>query len=660
MWTLDNFPSADMARRLGWAPDAAWLDRVMGGVARLPGCSGANVSGEGLVLTNHHCVINCIEALSGAGVDYIANGFAARTRAQERRCPNTSISVLQSIEDVTARIDEATSGVAAAAFAQARNAEIARLESSCADAAESCEVVTLHQGGRYALYRYRRYDDVRLVFAPEHAMAAFGGDADNFDFPRYCADFAFVRLYENSAPAATPRRLRMRFSPLAADEIVLAAGNPGATSRLRSVAELSFEREVGLPWRLALLREQRVRLLGFSAVGVDQARRAAPALQSVENSLKGLTGRLEALNNAVGFAQVIAGEQDLRARVRRNRAAMRESGQAWVEIERAQQAHRAIFVQYQLLEARAGERSEIFLWARDLVRGAAASGEAERERLPRYTEARMPIVLLGLRAQRVVDPALEALHLALWLENVATQLPGAQAQSIFGGETPQALAQRLAQSLLADAGVRAALWDGGEVAIAASDDPMLIFVRALEAHAGTVRERYVQEVEGPTARASERIARARFRAFGESRYPDATFSPRLTYGRVAGWREPGGESVGPFTVVDGLFERATGVAPYRLTQRWADARSRLDPNMVFNLTTTHDAIGGSSGSPILDREGRVAGVLFDGNRHALAGEYYYDLDLNRSIGVAAVLMRAALLNVYDMPELVAELEGAPL
>lgn len=659
MWTFDNFPAERMRAEMGWAPDQAWLDRVMLGAARLPGCSASNVSGEGLVLTNHHCVIACVTALSSAQANYIEDGFMARVREEERHCPNMSLQVLTGVSDVTGLIDAATAAASAQAFAQVRDAEIARIEDECSSGARYCEVVMLHQGGRYSLHTYRHYDDVRLVFAPERAMAAFGGEADNFNFPRYCLDIAFLRLYENGAPARTPNHLSMRFEPVAENEIVLVAGNPGPTSRLRTTAELAFERDFNLPWEVSSLEEIRNRLTAYAEQGPDQARIAATTLQSVENSYKGLAGRRRALANPAGFARITASEQDLQARVRRNRAATREIGDAWGEIARAQTAYRGMFFRYQYLEAVAGQRSLLFGWARDLVRSAAEREKPSVERIPRYADARLATVEYGLRVNRPVTPSLEEVHIGFWLSEMRENL-SARDQAVIGmlgSESPEALAHRLAQSRLADPAYRIQLWTGGAAAIAASDDPMIAFVRSWDDQARAVRSQYIAQVEGPVARAHERIARARFRAFGVSRYPDPTFSPRLSYGRVRGWTEPGGIAVAPFTHAEGLYQRATGAPAFALSQRWIDARERLDPRTVYNLSTSTDVISGSSGSALLDREGRVVGAVFDGNIHSLGGEYFYDVELNRSVTVSATIIRSALADVYGMQSLLAELEG---
>jgi len=657
MWTFDNFPRERMREDLGWAPDQAWLDRVMAATARLPGCSGSNVSGNGLLLTNHHCVIACVTALSTADANYIRDGFAARIPEEELRCPSMNIDVLTGIVDITDEINQATAASTPASFADLRDAEFARQERECQQAGQRCEIVTLYQGGRYARYTYRRFGDVRLVFAPEHRLAAFGGDADNFEFPRYGLDFAFLRLYEYGEPAVTPNHLSLDFEAPDAGDIVLVAGNPGRTSRLRSVAELEFERDVNLPWLIEGLTEQRARIRAFADQGPDQARIAASALQSVENALKGFNGRRDALADPVGFAQVTARETDLQTRVRRNVAATRDMGDAWGEIARAQTAYRRMFSSYQHLEVRAGERSILFSWTRDLVRGAAERVLPNDQRLTRYSSSRLPAVANSIRAPATVTPAFEQVHLALWLERLQRDLAGdpAQLQRIFNGETPQALAQRLSQSRLADPAVRQALWTGGAEAIAASDDPMIVFVRSWDADARAVRARYVTEVEAPVALAQERIARARFRAFGDETYPDATFTPRLAYGTVRGWTEPGGEVIEPFTRLDGLFARATGVSPFELSQIWRDAQPRLNTDTVVNIASANDVIGGASGSPLLDRDGQVVGVIFDNNMHALGGEYFYDIRFNRSVSVSSAVIGLALSDVYGMQALMAEL-----
>ncbi len=654
MWTFDNFPAQRMQADMGWAPDNAWLNRVMQGVARLPNCSAAVVSSQGLVLTNEHCLTDCLERVSPSGANFVDAGFGAHARGEELRCPGLALQVLVDITDVTARIQAVAASADAGAFARVRDAEIARIEAACAG---SCEVETLYQGGRYGLYRYRRFDDVRIVFAPERAIAAFGGDEDNFEFPRYSADFAFLRVYENGAPAATPQHLSMRFAAPSAGDVVVAIGNPGSTLRFETVAELTFLRDVELPWRLGMLNQARRRIGAFAQTSPDRARLAEPTLQSLNNAAKAFDGWLRALRDANQFAHVAAREADLQERVHRNLAARRDMGAAWSEIARAEAANAGAFYSYQYLELRAGERSQLFAWARDIVRGAAERAKPEAMRLPRYRRDRLWAVAQSLRADAVVDPAWEALNLQLWLESMRAQMPARSVavQHVLAGSEAASLAQLLSQSHLADGAVRQQLWEGGEAAVAASQDPMIRFVRRWDEDARAARTRYDTLVAAPVAHARERIAQARFRAFGESLYPDATFSPRLSYGRIEGWSAAGAQ-VAPFTRIGDLYAHA-GTPPRALTPPWTNARAALDPQTLLNMATSTDAIGGSSGSAMLDREGQVIGVVFDGNVHSLGGEFYYDGALNRSISVSSQAIAASLRDVYGMGDLLAELEG---
>lgn len=656
MWTFDNVPAARMQTELGWAPDQAWLDRVMRATARLPTCSGVNVGAAGLVLTNQHCVVACLTQLSTPERNYFTRGFAAREREQEARCPGLYVHVLDAISDVTARVEAAAEAAGGAAFARVRDDEIARIEAECG-AAVRCEVMTLYEGGRYALHRYIRYDDVRLVFAPEYQMAQFGGEADNFQFPRTCVDFAVVRLYRNGAPAATPGHLDMRFTAPEVGEAVLVSGNPGVTSRFKTAAELAFEREIYTPWRQAALSDAHARIAAYAARGAEEARVSAEALETVANDGEAYAGRRLALADAVGMARVDAAQADLQARVARNLAAQREVGDAWGDIARAETAYREFFFAYQYAELRAGERSTLFAWARDIVRGAEERAKPEAARLPRYAPPRLVQIERWVRAPRPVRADWEALNLTIWLTQLAEFLAEenpALARRILGGEAPEALAQRLAASQLADPAYRAQLWEGGAAALAGADDPMIVFVRGWDEQARTAAARYQTLVEAPIARAHERIARVRYRAFGDSIYPEATFSPRLSYGRVGGWRE-GAREIGPFTRVADLYAATTRGSAYALTPIWRNGRASLDPDLVVNLTSSNDIISGNSGSALVDRAGDVVGIVFDGNIHALGGEYYYDGARNRTVSVSSAMIAAAL-ELYDMSALAAELE----
>ncbi|MFZ4121282.1 MAG: S46 family peptidase [Caulobacterales bacterium] len=662
MWTFDNVPASSIQRAYGFTPDQAWLDRVRLGAVRLTsGCSASLVSAEGLVQTNHHCVVSCLQNFSSEGNDTLAAGYAARTRADERQCPGVRAQTLLSMTDVTSQIATAAAGVSGAGFAAARDREIARLESECKAGREDrvCEVVTLYQGGQYQLYAYKQYSDVRMVFAPEQQIAFFGGDPDNFNFPRYAFDVSYLRVYENGQPAATPNRLRWRSTPLTDGELTFVAGHPGTTSRLLTTAQLAFQRDHFLPWRLATLSELRGRLIAFGAQGPEQRRIIADQLFGVENSYKAMTGRRLALVDPTGFGQVETAQEALQTRIRRNRAMMTMVGDAYGEIERAAAAQRSFYLAHQYLEARAGGGSSLFNSARTIVRAAADRQKPDGERLRPYTEARLAATQGALVAPFAVEPELEEILLSFWLEKMREYLTADHplVRDVLGRESPEALAHQLVTGTrLADPAARRALWEGGAAAVAASNDPMIQFVARWDQAARDLGIRFRTEVEGPVARAQERISRARFQLMGTSTYPDATFTLRLSYGAVRGWSDPDGREVAPFTTTSGLWDRATAAYPFNLPATWTAARSRLDPNTIFNLSSTQDIIGGNSGSPLLDRDGAVVGAVFDGNIHSLGGEYFYDGRLNRTVTVASTIVEEALVDVYGMQSIVDELK----
>lgn len=663
MWTFDNFPLADVNAHFGLALDQAWLDRLQRGAVRLTsGCSASLVSTEGLVLTNHHCVVDCVQNLSRPGEDLVQQGFYTQRREDERACPGMSAEILTAISDVTGRIGDATAG-AGDDYVERRDAAVAAIERECQGAASDrrCEVVSLYQGGQYKLYDYKRHDDVRLVFAPEFAAAFFGGDPDNFNFPRYAFDAAFLRLYENGQPVTSAAHLRWRSSPLLAGEPVFVAGNPGSTNRLFTTSQMAFQRDHFLPWRLQTLSELRGQLLQFSARGSEQARVAADLLFGVENSFKAFNGERLALVDPNVFDKQAVAEAELQRRVRADDSLRAEVGSAWEEIAAAEASYRGFYLPLQYLEPRAGGGSELFYYARTLVRSAEERSKPAAERLSEFADARLPGLEQELFADVPIEAELEALVLAFWL-NKAREYLGADdelSKLLLGSEGAEALATRLvAGSTLADPAERRRLYEGGAAAIAASNDPLIQYVRRFDTEARALRRRYETDVEGPIAKAQERIARARFAVYGDSVYPDATFTLRLTYGSVVGWTEPSGRVVAPFTDFRGLFARATGAAPYALAPKWQGADSRLGLDTIFNVTANTDIIGGNSGSPLLDKDGQVVGAVFDGNIHSLGGDYVFDAALNRTIAVAATAIEEGLAKVYGMQRLIEEL-GTP-
>ena len=660
MWTFDNFPAERMRATYGWAPDQAWLDNVRAAAVRLTGgCSASFVSPEGLILTNHHCVVGCVQDLSSEGNDLVARGFTARARSEERECPGQQAEVVTEISDVTERVQGAIGTAAGADLIRARDAAIAGIESeSCTDAArERCQVVTLYGGGQYKLYRYRKYADVRLVFAPEFQAAFFGGDPDNFNFPRYALDAAFLRAYEDGRPAATPAHLAWNPRPPEPGEVTFVVGNPGSTQRLFTQSQLAFRRDLHFPTIIPFFSEYRGRLISAMADDEERARSGRDQLFGIENAFKVYTGQFQALRDPEFGGRLAAAEQELRRRVAAE-AELREAiGDPWAEVGRAQAVYRDIYLPYLMLEAYAGFGSDLYAYAETLVRAAIEREKPEGERLPGYTESRLPLLEQEVTEAAPIYPWLEEMSLAFWLSKTREYLTAndPRVRELLGRDSPEALAERLVSGTrLADAAYRRQLWDGGIEAIRASDDPLIRFALAHEPTARALLDRYRSEVEAPITAAQSRLARARFGIYGEGLYPDATFTLRISYGSVQGWPERG-EDVPPLTRIRGMYERATGAPPYDLPARWAAREAQVDKSVVLDFTSNNDIIGGNSGSPVIARDGSVIGAAFDGNIHAIGGAYGFDARVNRTISVSSAAVQEALESVYDAEALLAEL-----
>jgi hypothetical protein len=662
MWTFDAFPAAQVNKAYGTNIDQAWLDRVRNAAVRLTGgCSASVVSPQGLVLTNHHCVIECVQDLSTPQQDFVKAGFYTKTREEERKCPGQQAEILTTIDDVTARVNAAAAGKTGQAFVRARDAEMAAIEkAACAtDPTLRCQVISFYRGGQYKLYKYRKYSDVRLAFAPEFQAAFFGGDPDNFNFPRYALDSAFLRLYENGRPVATPDHLKWNAAAPKAGEPVFIAGNPGTTQRLLTQAQLATLRDLAYPYQQQQRSELRGRLIRFSEENAEHKRIALDPLFGVENSFKAVGGQHQALRDPAFFGQKVKEEQELRARLAANPQLAREIGDPWKEIADVQDDYAELYLPYWRLESGAGGGSQLFSYARALVRSAQERAKPSAERLPEYADTRLPLLEQQLFDAKPVDLPLEELYLQFWLEKSREYLTAdaPETKVLLGRESPQQLADRLvAGSRLGDPAVRKQLYQGGLAAVRASKDPMIQYVLAMDDDARKLRTAWETRVTGPTDRAAERIAKARFGVYGESVYPDATFSLRLSYGKIDGWKYRG-TTVPPFTYVGGLYERATGAEPFDLAPKWAAAERRVNKRTVFNISSTNDIIGGNSGSPLINARGEVIGAVFDGNIHSLGGAFGYEGDTNRSVSVSTAAITEALTDVYGQPQLVAELTG---
>ena len=669
MWTFNNFPAARVKQQYGADIDAKWLDRIRLASVRLSNCSASFVSGEGLILTNHHCVESCLAQNSTREKSLVEDGFIATKREQEIACGTQVADVLIEMQDITAQVADATRGVTAQAAGDARKATLTRLEQTCEAAANprrkgrpgtagstiSCESVTLYDGGQYFLYKYRRYSDVRLVFAPEAAIAAFGGDPDNFQFPRWCLDMGLLRAYENGKPVRIADPLRIDFGGPDAGELVFVSGHPGSTDRLLTVAQLAHARDTELPPALLRSSELRGRYIQFGKTGDDARRIVQEPLNGLENGIKVRRKLLDALLDEELMSQKRRDETALRAKA----AATLDGQDPWAEIEKSMQVSREIFTPYVFLEGGAGFNSRLFRFARTLVRAADERAKPNTERLREFTDAALPRIEQQIGANLPVYADLEQLTLSYSLERMREWLGPDHpvVRRMLATESPDALAKRLIESSsLKDAAARRALWTGGAAAVAASTDPMIVLARSVDAESRALRKRYEDQVEAPADAASEALARARFAAYGTDVYPDATFTLRLNFGTVQGWVE-NGAPVAPFTRLSRAFERATGADPFRIPDSWQKVKGNLDLNTPFNLSTNSDIVGGNSGSPLIDARGRIVGLMFDGNIHSIAGSYWFDTVRNRAIAVHPAIMKEALTKVYGADALYRELGG---
>jgi hypothetical protein len=649
MWTFDNFPIQTVNQKYGTRLDQAWLDRVRNASVRIQGCSASFVSDEGLILTNWHCVVGCSQELSTPQNDYVKNGFMPATREEERRCPGQTAEVLTEITDVTDRVLAAGAGLEGAAFNTARTAETTAIQrEGCGeDPKLTCQVISFYRGGRYALYKFRKYDDVRLVFAPENQAAFFGGDPDNFNFPRYALDAAFLRAYEDGRPAATPNFLKWNPNAPAEGDVTFVSGNPGSTSRLLTMSQLERLRDQQLPVTLLQASELRGRMLEYSLTGDEAKRQSFDAIFGLENSFKAQYGQQAALTDPAFMAAKREAEAELRARVAADPALFQRIGDPWSDLERVQASARELYLPYRQLETSAGGGSTLYQMARTLVRAA---------KNPALTPDRRAALAAALGAETPIDPAMEELRLRYWLSKTREYLTvdSPQVKGLLGRESPEALADRLVSGTrLTDAAFRReAAGMTLEQLIAA--DPMLAFIAANDAAAQAVAQQWAAQVNAPTAVAAEKVAQARFAVYGTNLYPDATFSLRLSYGRVEGWTR-NGLTVPAFTTIGGLYERATGSEPFNAAQGFIDAEGRVNKDTVFNFSSTNDIIGGNSGSPVINAAGEVIGAAFDGNIHSLGGAYGYDAALNRTVSVSTAAITEALRTVYPQPRLLEEL-----
>lgn len=661
MWTLDNLPRTALQRDHGFVPDEKWITRVQRASVRFAGgCSGSFVSPDGLVLTNHHCVSGCIQHLSTSDNDLLKDGYLSDEASDELQCPGFELSQLVDIVDVSDEVDTASEGLSGSARNDAQRAQINRIERRCGAserAAVRCDVVPLYRGSRHHLYRYRRLQDVRLVWAPEFDIAFFGGYLDNFHFPRYVLDAAFLRVYDDSEPLSTPIYFEWSQDPVREDQLLFVAGHPGSSERLSTAAQVETTRDLVLLDWLLYHSEMRGMLAQYASLGDEEARVARSQIVNVENRYKARRGRLLALQDASLFEFNRREEHALRAHAAASPELARYVS-AWEEIAAAQRRYRDIHDRYVMVEHEWGFQTSLFTHARTLVRGAAELEKPNDERLHEYNDSAVESLARSLLADIPVHKQFEEAKLRWSLTKLRETLgpDDALVRTVLGQKEPGEVASKLIrQTRLDDAGFRRALWEGGNSVIAESTDPLVELARTIDAESRAVRELFADEVAAVESENQQAIAAVRFDLYGTDAYPDATGTLRISYGQVSGWEEDN-EQVRPFTTIGGLYDRHTGTEPYNLPPHWLERRRQLDPDQRMNMTTTHDITAGNSGSPVVNRKAELVGLIFDGNIHSLGTSYWYDGRKNRAISIHAGFIVEALRNVYGADRILEELK----
>ncbi len=667
MWLFNKPPTKQIQDKYGFALTPAWLEHVQKSCVRIStGGSGSIVSVNGLVMTNHHVGSDMLEKLSTAQADYLKDGFYARSNSEELRCPDMEMNVLWTIEDVTERVNAAAPSTASLAeqnAARRKALSAIEKESETATGMKS-EVVTLYQGGRYHLYCYKRYDDVRLVMAPEKGIAFFGGDPDNFEFPRYDLDVCFFRIYDGGKPLQTEHYLKWSRNGATDNELVFVAGHPGRTERLNTHGHLEFMRDVQYPLQMRSLWRREVQLATFSGRSEEFRRIAEGDYFGIQNSRKARTGILAGLQDPGLMARKLAAEAELRTAVDANPEWKKDWADAWDQVLDAKRIQTEMNTRLTALGG-TGMRlgGTMFGVAKDLARLADESAKPDGERLREYRDSNKASFELGLYSPAPIYVDLEIENLTSGLQQMVELLGGDDPLVVkaLAGKGPRARAEELIRgSGLADVAVRKRVAAGGKDAVSASEDPLIQLVRVLDDESRSLRKRYEEEVDAREKSAYAKIAAAKFAKYGEDQYPDATFTLRLSYGAVKGFVQDG-QKVAPFTNVAGLYERANergNVYPFEVPESWIAAKSKLNLNTPFNFVAACDIIGGNSGSPTINRAGEVVGLIFDGNIQSLVGNLLYDEEFNRAVSVDSRVIIEALRVVYSMEKLADEIVGA--
>jgi len=662
MWLYNNFPKDRVQKQYGFLPTQEWLDHLrLSSVRFNNGGSGSFVSADGLAFTNHHVGADCIEKLGTSGTDYMKTGFYAKTQADEAKCPDLELNELVGIDDVTAKIKAAaTPSMSAADAGQAQRSAMSAIEKDCATSTGlRCDVVTLYSGEVYNLYKYKKYTDVRLVFAPEYDAAFFGGDPDNFTFPRYDLDITFFRVYENDKPAHLDNYLQWSKVGVKDGDLIFVSGHPGGTDRLTTMAQWQYLKDVDYPSRLASYKRRITMLQNFSAQSPENARIAQEDIFGLQNSQKAINGEYEGLRDMAMLSQMNTAERE------REKAYMdKHPGEPnpWQEISNAMKVNREIYSPLIYVERMRGFYSGLAAYARILVRASEEKPKPNGDRLREYRDSALPSLEQQLFSTAPVYKNLQTATLALSLAQMQDALgPDDPAvKAALSGKSPEEAAKALiAGTKLEDVAVRKQLYEGGKAAVDASTDPLIVLMRNVDSEARAVRKRYDDEVDAVVRRDGATIARARFAQTGLNQPPDATFTLRLSYGAVKGYEE-NGKKIPYFTTFGGAFQHAEehgNKPPYNLGASWLKMKSKLKLETPLNYVSTADIIGGNSGSPTVNKAGEVVGIIFDGNIQSLVLNFYYDDRQARAVHVDSRGIIEALRNIYGAEALANELTG---
>jgi hypothetical protein len=660
MWTFDSPPLDYWRGTYNFTPDQKWLDHVRLASVRLPNCSASFVSARGLVMTNHHCGRDCTAASSPPDSNYIQTGFAAGTLADEKKCAGLYVDQLQSIQDVTSRVRSAITGRTAAEQAAQRTAVAGQIQTECNQQTQlTCQVVTLYQGGMYSLYRYRRFNDVRLVMAPEGDIAFFGGDPDNFTYPRYDLDLTLLRVYENGQPYAPTDYLKWSGAGAIENELVFVVGNPGSTGRLNTLSQMDFYRDLQYPPQLAAYKRLLAIYAELARTDTSAARRYQNDVFGVANSQKAVTGYRAGLLDTLSMAKKRAFERELRARIAADPKLEAQYGGTWDAISKAEGELASFYPQLRYYGFVGG--STLLPMAAQIVRIASESGKPDSARLAPYRGQGIANMTGRLSGPVPIDTAFERLALAAQLRAAQSELPPNDPfiRVALAGRTPDEVAASLVRNTrVGDPAFRQSLLQGGSAAVAASTDPMIVLARGIDPFNRTVTAR-ANALNAIIAANSEKIGQALFAAYGTALPPDATFTLRISDGVVKSF--PSNGTIAPYkTTFYGLYERAAAFDdkdPFKLPKRWVDRKANLDLATPYNFVSTNDIIGGNSGSPVINRNAEVVGLVFDSNIEGVSSRFIFSTEVGRTVSVHSRGITEALRKMYDGSRIADELQG---